>query len=54
MLLIALLLSEREWRGGGWRDIVKEAGVTGRGMRAERGRGDRGGRAHCTALITAL
>lgn len=38
MLLIALSLSEREGRGGGWRGSVKEAGVIGRGMRAERGR----------------
>lgn len=43
MLLIALLLSEREGRGGGWRDNVKEA----RGV-------DRGGTVHCTALIIAL
>lgn len=47
MLLIALSLIEREGRGGGWRDNVKAAGVIGRGIRAERGRGIE--EAWCTA-----
>lgn len=51
VLLIALSLSEREVRGGGWRDNLKEAGGDRKRHESE---GDRGGRAHCTALITAV
>lgn len=40
MLLIALSLSEREGRGGGWRDNVKEAGVIGK-KKAEQREGGR-------------
>lgn len=38
MLLISLSLSEREGRGGGLRDDVKESGVIGKGRGAQRGR----------------
>lgn len=53
VLLISLSQSEREGRGGGWRDNVKESGVIGKG-RGEQREGDRVGRGHGTSLITAL
>lgn len=54
MLLIALSLSEREGRRRRMeRQCERSRGDGEKGTRAERA-GDRGGRAHCTALITAL